>query len=237
METGQQSALRSALPARLTKHPLFPHMDILADIQREWDLAETAVKRCEQVANDAVIPAINELRYAGRRIIDALNAAQTPGNEAKVAAYLEDARFNCHRARHDAMDAALDVIARDFDNLTKRLGYDAVTRAFPGFSDLYASFALARSKIAASRGDRENRDAIYKSIEDVDFPGIADRYAALLTCKPIALSFAACNRAQRIGFWVMLGIATSSLFATALNYYVNSVRVTPMPELKERSQH
>jgi hypothetical protein len=88
-------------------------MDILADIQREWDMAESAVKRSEQVANDAIIPAINELCYAGRRIIDALNASQMPDSERKVAAYLEDARFNCHRARHDAMDAALDIIARD----------------------------------------------------------------------------------------------------------------------------
>ena len=196
-------------------------MDILADIQREWDLAETTIKRSEQVANDVVIPAINELRYAGRRIIDALNAAQLPDHEVKVAAYLEDARFNCHRARHDAMDAALDIIARDFDNLTKRLGYDAVTRAYPGFSALYADFAIARSKIAASRGDRENRDAIYKSIEQVDFPGIADRYAALLTCKPIALSFAAKTRAQRIGFWVMFAVAVSSLAFAAANFLQN----------------
>jgi hypothetical protein len=103
-----------------------------------------------------------------------------------------------------------------------------VTRAFPGFSELYADFALARSKIAASRGDRENRDAIYKSIEHIDFPGIADRYAALLTCKPIALSFAARNRAQRVGFWVMLGIAICSLVVATLNYKSKTVSSAPI---------
>lgn len=202
-------------------------MAVLADIQREWDLAEAAIKRCDQVANAAIIPAVNELRYAGRRIVDALNAAQTPGSQDKVRAYLEDARFDCHRARHDAIDAALDVIAKDLDNLTKKLGVDSVTRAFPGFSQLYIDFAKARAKIAVSRGDRENRNNIYETIAAVNFPDIADRYADLVTCKPIALRFAAQARRQRIGWWFMVVVTLCSLSLAAFSFYRNSPNLTP----------
>lgn len=196
----------------------FPHIEILVDIQREWDLAEEAIKRCEQVARAAIIPAIKELRYAGRRIVDALNKAHKAGSQQDVNALLEDARFDCHRARHDAMDAALDVMALDFDNLTKRLGYDAVIQAYPDFQSLYRDFAKARRQIALSRGDRQNRNVIYETIASVDFPDLADRYADLVTCKPIALAAAAKSRRQRIGWWVMFALTLTALSIAAISF-------------------
>ena len=89
----------------------FPHASLFADIQREWNAAEESIKRSEQIALDVSIPAISELRYAGRRLVDAMDIAQNGGNAQKVTAVLEDARFCCHRARHDAVDAALSKIA------------------------------------------------------------------------------------------------------------------------------
>lgn len=194
-------------------------MDIVADILREWDLAEEAVKRCEQVALAAVIPAVKELRYAGRRIVDALTAAHNGESLDVVRAYLEDARFDCHRARHDAIDAALDVMAKDFDNLTKKLGVDAVMKAYPNFSELYTDFANAREKIAQSRRDRRNRNVIYESISAIDFPNLSNRYANLKTSQPIALQYAAQARRQRFGWWVMFAIMICSLSLAANTYW------------------
>lgn len=212
----------------------FPHIEILADIQREWDLAEEAIKRCEQVARAAIIPSIKELRYAGRRIVDALNTAHKAGSQQDVIALLEDARFDCHRARHDAMDAALDVMALDFDNLTKRLGYDAVIQAYPDFQSLYRDFAKARRQIAMSRGDRLNRNAIYETISSVDFPDLADRYADLVTCKPIALAAAAKSKRQRIGWWFMLALTLIALTIATISF-VNGRKMLRLAEHVEES--
>jgi hypothetical protein len=223
-ETGPPGAWRGELADPSDASGQFPHVEILADIQREWDLAEEGIKRCEQVSRGAIIPAIKELRYAGRRIVDALNKAHKGGTEQEVRALLEDARFNCHRARHDAMDAALDIMALDFDNLTKRLGYDAVIQAYPEFQSLYRDFANARKQIAISRGDRENRNVIYETISNIDFPDIADRYADLVTCKPIALAASAKARRQRISWWFMLCLTLISL-AVAASSYVNGKRM------------
>lgn len=182
-------------------------------------MAEENIKLCEQIASRAIIPAINELRYAGRRIVDALNKACKGGSEQEVRALLEDARFNCHRARHDALDAALDVMALDFDNLTKRLGTDAVIQAYPDFQSLYRDLMKARRQIRLSRGDRENRNAIYETISNVNFPSIADRNDDLITCKPIALAAAAKSKRQRIGWWVMLALMLASLTFGANSYF------------------
>lgn len=229
--TGLLGALNGDLAKPLDGSPQFPHIEILADIQREWDLAEEAIKRCEQVARAAIIPAIKELRYAGRRIVDALNKAHKSGSKDDVTALLEDARFDCHRARHDAMDAALDVMALDFDNLTKRLGYDAVIQAYPEFQSLYRDFAKARRQIAMSRGDRLNRNAIYETISSVDFPDLADRYADLVTCKPIALAAAAKSKRQRIGWWIMLALTLTALTVAAFSF-INGRKMLRLAEQK-----
>lgn len=236
--TRHRDALRDELADRSDSPPQFPHIEILADIQREWDLAEESIKRCEQVARGAIIPAIKELRYAGRRIVDALNKGHKGGNEQEMRALLEDARFNCHRARHDAMDAALDVMAMDFDNLTKRLGYDAVIQAYPDFQSLYRDFAHARKLIATSRGDRENRNAIYELISNIEFPDISDRYADLVTCKPIALAASAKARRQKISWWFMVGLTVASLTIAAMSYS-NSRRMLQITEDREqiKSRH
>ena len=194
----------------------FPHASLFADIQREWNAAEESIKRSEQIALDVSIPAISELRYAGRCLVDAMDIAQNGGNAQKVTAVLEDARFCCHRARHDAVDAALSKIAIDLDDMTRRLGYAEVAQAYPDFQTLYVAFEAARTKVAASRGDRQNRNAIYDTVSTVDFPNIADHYTKLIVCKPIAMAYAAKRRRERFGWWVLLVIAVATMLFAAL---------------------
>jgi hypothetical protein len=54
----------------------------------------------------------------------------------------------------------------------KRLGYDPVLRAFPRYSELLGLLRDAQEKVAESRSHRNNRDAIYKAVEGVEFKRI-----------------------------------------------------------------
>src|ERR1700730_11122379 len=47
------------------------HLTLLKSIQDEWNKAEGDIKTAEMVVHSIVIPSIKELRYAGRRVIDA----------------------------------------------------------------------------------------------------------------------------------------------------------------------
>jgi hypothetical protein len=181
----------------------FPHGEFLRDIAREWNKAEAAIKRSEQIVGDLSIPAISELRYAGRRLIDALDASHHGGSPAKINALLEDARFCCHRAQHDAIDAALAKIGADLDNMTARLGFDAVIHAYPDFRLLFTDFSLAQQKVAGSRENREGRKEIYETITAIDMPKIIDQYLKLKAASPIAKDAAL---RLRLGGWI--GVAT-----------------------------
>ena len=42
----------------------------LEDVLREWNRAELIIKTAEQICGEPVMPCVQELRYAGRRLIE-----------------------------------------------------------------------------------------------------------------------------------------------------------------------
>lgn len=183
------------------------HCALLRSISDEWNKAERDIKLAEQVANGVVIPAVKELRYAGRRLVDALIVLDTePDEDRKVVALLEDARFDCHRARHDAIDASTAKIALSVDVMTSKLGYDVVLTFCPGFPALVQALNDVRGKIAISRENRLDREAIYGAIEAGDFPALVKQYGDLMKSEPMMIAMAKKGRQRdffgKYGFWV-----------------------------------
>ena len=182
------------------------HLGLLKDIQNEWNCAEQDIKLAENVVNKIVIPSVKELRYAGRRIVDAImvisDNPECP-DQVKLTNLLADARFDCHRARHDAIDAATAKIAADFEIMTKMLGYGPILGAFPKFPELYSALTKVRRNIVNSRGDRENREKIYSVLEQCDFRALVVMFEDLRMCEPMMLALAKKERA--ISFWGKVG--------------------------------
>jgi hypothetical protein len=110
----------------------------IVSILAEWDSAEEAIKLAEQVNQKVVFPSIKELRYAGRRLVEALSLINSEGPDDEISALFNDAQFNCLRARHDAIDVATAKIALDLETALKKLGPKAILETFPKFSDTSA---------------------------------------------------------------------------------------------------
>lgn len=137
---------------------------LLQDILREWNKAEKSIKLAEQLDNRVAIAAINELRYAGRRLVEALGEAQVVASEKRTA-LLNDALFFCHRARHDAIDAATNKMIGDLDQAERILGPETILEFFPKITELIYKLNKIRENVALSREQRDQRDFIYDFIE------------------------------------------------------------------------
>ncbi|MBZ0128904.1 MAG: hypothetical protein K8F59_07295 [Rhodobacteraceae bacterium] len=145
----------------------------------EWNKAEGAIKKAEQVNGEVINPAVYELRYAGRRLVEAIHQQKT---EPEVALrLLADAHFDCCRARHDAIDAATSKIAEDLDIATRKIGAHNILTYFPEWTILAHELLEVRDLIVQSRKDRENRDTIYAVLEKEKLDsivGIYDKFRA-----------------------------------------------------------
>lgn len=206
METEPQSALPAALNGLSADQLSSAQQALFQSIQVEWDKAESVIKRSELTTLDQCTPAVAELRYAGRRIVDAFVKAGTPGDHnAAIQALLEDARFCCHRAQHDAIDVTIAKIAIDLDNLTTKLGFEPVLHAYPEFREFYAEFAVVRDKIVVSRANRHDRHVVYDLIANTDLNDLVRRYERIMAVRPLAKRTALKMRLGSINGYVITG--------------------------------
>ena len=194
-----------------------PSVEIIEDILREWDKAEGDIKIAEQITDTIVMPSINELRYGGRRVVDALTALLSGRQErqSEFVAKLEDARFCCHRARHDAIDAASSKIAVDLKIMIEKIGYSAILVAYPSFATLVRKSSDVQERISQSRKNRDNREAIYKSIEENEFDTFVTDYRNFKASEDMMLAVAAEKKRDhfygKYGFWVGLVVGLAGI--------------------------
>jgi len=188
--------------------------NLYAQICHEWDEAEKDLKNAEQVCGEVVIPAIKELRYAGRRLAQALQLQSSGGDRDAVEKLLQDACFDCHRARHDAIDAATAQISKVLDIATDKLGYDVVMATFPDFAGMMTQLNELRAKIVSSRGSAKTRDEIYELIEASDFPELVASFHRFQSFEPIMLKMAGKRRALNL---ITIAIGVIAIIATLVD--------------------
>jgi len=151
--------------------------DAISQLITQWNIAERRIKKAEQVdANEVVTSAIFELRYAGRKFIDAhqlLLSGKWQDDEQekrKILASLADATEDCVKAKHDAIDAMMLFVASWFDRTERTLGLSEVQKYFPDYIAITGKIDTIQDKIAESRGDRMvSRDPSYDVIEIEDY--------------------------------------------------------------------
>lgn len=193
---------------------------LLAEICEEWSKAEADTKAAEQVCEEVIYPSIMELRYAGRRLAQALEVISSGGDARRAHDLLQDAWFNCHRARHDAIDAATSQISITINSAVKNLRHSAVIAAFPDFVHLVTSIQNIRGEIKKSRASQDDRDALYEVIEKSDFPQLLAWFAQFQASESVMIEVAKDTRRERVIARCALVVAVvAALLASAAFIY------------------
>lgn len=129
-----------------------------------WDEAESLVKEAEQINHAMIVPAISELRYGGRKLIDYLSSLS--GEDEKLRrTHLEDFVQCCVRARHDAVDALISYITLYLEELEGTVSADIILDAFAEYDQLKTDLFKCATLVAQSRREREARNKIYSVIK------------------------------------------------------------------------
>ncbi len=141
-------------------------IDLLRLLAKEWDTAEGVIKRAEHLNGAVVIPSINEMRYAGRRIVDAVNSLSGSHHDDGVDAdtFLRDARLRCICAQHDALDASITFVHLHVRHLESAVGVTKLHGAFPRIADLRAEIVEISDLVVQSRAFRNGRAEAYGRI-------------------------------------------------------------------------
>jgi hypothetical protein len=146
-----------------------------------WNYVQGRLKRAEQISQFAVVPAINELRYAGRMLVAALANAQP--NEGNGVPSVDDAIVIAGQyitnAEHDISDALIYFFQKKVDDFNQRFGAGAIRKEYPKYREMLSNLKSARALVIASRADISRRTENYKKLIEIT-DKVIDEYFALI---------------------------------------------------------
>lgn len=154
--------------------------DKLAELATTWNRIERRAKEYEHFQNGANVAAINEMRYAGRRIVDAIAILAKNGNELEVRDHLVVAESYLVNADHDVTDGICFVVMRRLDRVIKRYSRERIAKHYPAFWETYALVVKAQKIVQGSREDRALRKAEYAKLAEEYLPKFDELYSVLI---------------------------------------------------------
>lgn len=126
-----------------------------------WRTVELWVKRAEQVTQKAMIPAINELRYASRQLFNAIriydNGRLDPADCKVISKRIIIAEQYLLNSEHDIADGIVGFYENICRGLDGDVGPTAVIECFPEYQFFKKCLITCNELIADARHDYEKR--------------------------------------------------------------------------------
>lgn len=170
--------------------------EILLRVASKWDHTEGLVKEAENLTGDAVGATMFELRYAGRKLVDAVREACSPsGCIETITKYCLEVEENCDRAHHDAIDAIIYYLRQSVKLSEETFGPDLLLENWPNYIHAKAMLDRAGIIVVQSRRDRSYRVDLYEKLRREEIPQILN-FIAELTQSENALKLIAARRRQ-----------------------------------------
>lgn len=207
-----------------------------------WREIERWIKIAEQVNKKAVIPAINELRYASRQLYYAIilltKHKLSAGEVSSIRKRIVIADQYLMNADHDVIDAITGYYSKIVEVIDNEIGSSRVSIHFDEYPNFKKRLRAAEKAISGSRHDAVERKKTYRQIRDVDLTVMIDQYQALLDAEVQArfareqliaeIAQGKLREKKMLAFNIVCGIAT--LFSTGFAIYLWLAAPGPTPE-------
>jgi hypothetical protein len=133
-----------------------------------WNSAERAIKEAEFLGVKAVMPSINELRYAGRWLVLALDAITDGRTQIDKLTTVDDAlsyaALCCMQAKHDAVDHIVILVHKRIESISEKYSQRIVKMYMNDYDEIFVSITDIDTLILSSREERQNRGELYDNI-------------------------------------------------------------------------
>jgi hypothetical protein len=152
----------------------------LTNFVQYWDYIERRLKEVENLRGETFIPALNEMRYAGRHFIEAWSvyAKTDHSNFSKheIEKLLIIAEDHLLRARYDITDGSCSFMHDKLAAMRDAYGPLRLARYYPHFVSFSRKLEEANQIIAQSRETRDQRGEQYQLIETEYLPELSAVY-------------------------------------------------------------
>lgn len=191
-----------------------PEIDAHLDTARsEWIRAENLLKEIERLRHELAIPSVNELRYAGRRLVDGL-AELKKGDATGAEQEFLQAIHHCRSARQDAADAAIFFLNSSLDAAEMTYGSDALIRVNPNIRQFRLELYRLNEMAQEARANRLIRSEIYDKIEEI-LPGLIELSGTLNVPPDV-------DARKRLSWIPVIGFASASVAVVPILWIIGT---------------
>lgn len=165
----------------------------LNEAAAHWNFIERRLKEAEQITTKVVTPAINELRYAGRQIVDAwaIYASNPPdGSEVHRDCLnrVTVAQQYLLNADHDITDGVGLWLNIRITSAIEEFGFGFLTKHIPQFEELDRQLKELQDIVATSRQNRALRVAEYRRAADHLIPNLLQLFQMITVAEEIGVA-------------------------------------------------
>jgi hypothetical protein len=194
----------------------------LRGLSNRWADLERRIKEAEQLNESVKVAAINELRYTGRRFMDAWLIAS---KEEKDITDEDRIEFDTHirlaeqyfiNSDHDLSDSIITFFSERRLLWLEKYGLKNAIEMYPFLHTWVAQLEEARSIVRSSREDRTARIDGYKRIVSEIIPDLITRYRDIINSEALYL---ARYRRERLIRQIERAIVVISLLAALLTVW------------------
>ena len=132
--------------------------DHLSKVCSLFQEAERAIKEIEDIGNELIVPAVNQLRYTGNHLIRYL---ADPSRKTE----LFEAERHCKRAAYDAYEAAILYYLSLFHTFKHDYRKGTISTVIPDYADLCLQVEKAR-KLIRNNNTSKTRGDYYKECRE-----------------------------------------------------------------------
>lgn len=163
--------------------------ELYKKISDRWNRCERLLKTAERVRGEVLHPSINELRYAGRRFVDAISILSEDNvsdeNHKAAESYLNEAFMFCMRAEHDCVDAVVTYAHLLIEKSSDEYGLFLLIQACPSLEKYRIIKPRIDKLILSSREERGRRDDLYQEIIGSYIDDMVDIICSLELAEPL----------------------------------------------------
>jgi hypothetical protein len=184
---------------------LLDHALRLRRLSDRWTDLELRIKEAEQINESVKVSAINELRYTGRRFLDAwLIAAKedkdiTTDERIEFDTHIRLAEQYFNNADHDLTDSLIAFFSERRLQYLAKYGLINATQMHPTLSSWIARIEEAQRIIRQSRADRRTRADGYTTLVREIIPELIARYREIVNSE---ITYIKKHRIERLITWV-----------------------------------
>lgn len=167
------------------------HVVALQRLSDRWRKLEDRIKEAEYFNQTITIPAINELRYSGRRFFEAWLLAIKPNptteDRKNFLEHILMAEQYFNNADHDLTDATIAFLSRREEQILSKYGLHRWNLMYPTVMGWITRLHEAKEIVRNSRAAREDRFHLYEKLQTEYIPDLMRRYKEIVLSQKLYL--------------------------------------------------